>query len=353
MFARGPPMLRAMIRVCHVLASVGEKGGLEKNVIELANRQAFLGHEVSVVADESMRPHFSKNVRFFAHPMASSRHNPLNLRALGARIVSTRAQIVHAHANKAAAMVRGVRRRLGRMKRVATVQNLKRSPRAFRDFDARIAASAQVRESLGGLPATVVWNSIEPPPSGTREAAAATDPPFLGGDEPVFCTVGRLVSAKGIDLLVQAAARVPGFKLWIVGDGKQRGEIESLIAKHKLGERVWLAGHRDDAVGLMGCADLFVVASRNEGGPYTLIEALHMKVPCLSTRVGFAPEFLPADALIQSHSIDELESGLKSVLADPAGFRGRLQPGFELVAREVTLDAMTRKVLRIYSDLIA
>ena len=37
-------------------------------------------------------------------------------------------------------------------------------------------------------------------------------------------------------------------------------------------ERVWMAGHRDDAVGLMGCADLFIVASRNEGGPYTLAE---------------------------------------------------------------------------------
>jgi hypothetical protein len=42
-----------VIRVCHVLASVGEKGGLEKNVIELANHQAALGHAVSVVADET------------------------------------------------------------------------------------------------------------------------------------------------------------------------------------------------------------------------------------------------------------------------------------------------------------
>ncbi|BCX46103.1 glycosyltransferase, group 1 family [Haloferula helveola] len=337
-----------MFRVCHVLASVGEKGGLEKNVIELANRQASLGHEVSAVADETMRPHFSKAVRFIAHPMRAGRLNPLNRAALLKRILSTRAQIVHAHANKAGALVRSIRKGLGRMKRVATVQNIKRSSRPFRDYHAVITASAQVRDSLGGIDATVIWNSIEPPPPGTKEAALATDPPFLGEGEPVFCTVGRLVPAKGMDLLLEAMAKVPGFKLWLVGEGSQRKELQAIIKRYELEERVWMAGHRDDAVGLMGCSDLFVVASRNEGGPYTLAEALHMKVPCISTRVGFAPEFLPDEALMETHSVDELERGLQLALDDPEGLRQHLQASFDLVAKEVTLNAMTHKVLRVY-----
>lgn len=342
-----------MFRVCHVLASVGEKGGLEKNVIELANRQAALGHEVSAVADETMRAHFSDSVRFLPHPMSAGRMNPFNRAALARRILSTRAQIVHAHANKAGALVRAIRGRLGRMKRVATVQNIKRSAAAFRDYDAVITASAQVRDSLGGIPATVIWNSIAPPPAGTREKARATEPPFLGGDEPVFCTVGRLVPAKGMDLLLEATARVPGFKLWVVGGGLQSKQLEKIVRDHGLADRVWLAGHREDAVGLMGCADLFVVASRNEGGPYTLAEALHMRVPCLSTRVGFAPEFLPDELLMQTHSVDELERGLKLALKSPERVRVLSEPCFELVAREVTLDAMTRKVLGVYEKITA
>ncbi len=336
-----------------MLASVGEKGGLEKNVIELANRQAALGHEVSAVADETMRSHFSKEVRFVPHPMSAGRLNPLNRAALQKRILSTRAQIVHAHANKAGSLVRSIRKGLGRMKRVATVQNIKRSAAPFRDYDAVITASAQVRDSLGGIPATVIWNSIEPPPAGTRDAALATGPPFLDGDEPVFCTVGRLVPAKGMDLLLEAVARVPGFKLWVVGEGLQRKELESIIEKHELGERVWMAGHRDDAVGLMGCAALFIVASRNEGGPYTLAEALHMRVPCLSTKVGFAPEFLPEELLMQTHSVDELERGLRLAMDEPERVRELSAPSFELVAKEVTLDAMTRKVLRVYETITA
>jgi glycosyltransferase involved in cell wall biosynthesis len=341
-----------MPRVCHVLASVGEKGGLEKNVIELANQQAALGHPVSVVADPTMRPHFAPAVNFLPHAMAGGRLNPFNLLALRAKILSTRPEIVHAHANKAGAMVRSLRRFLPGIKRVATVQNIKRSALPFRDYDAVITASAQVRDSLGGIPATVIWNSIAPPPPGTREAALATNPPFLGGPEPVFCTVGRLVSAKGMDLLLEAIAQVPGFKLWLVGEGLQRPLLEDLLDRHSLRERVWMAGHRDDAVGLMGCADLFIVASRNEGGPYTLAEALHMEVPSISTKVGFAPEFLPAAALMETHSVPELVRGLKFALADLAGLRERLRPSFELVASEVTLEAMTAKVLGVYARVL-
>lgn len=345
MLAREPPRV---IRVCHVLASVGEKGGLEKNVIELANRQAVLGHAVAVVADETMRPHFAPEVNFLSHRMSRGRINPFNLLELRAKILGCRPQIVHAHANKAGALVSSIRHFLPGIKRVATVQNTKSSNSPFRHCDAIITASAQVKESLKGLPATVIWNSIAPPPEGTREAAMATNPPFPTNGEPVFCTVGRLVPAKGMDLLLEAMAKVPGFYLWMVGEGLQRAELEAILDKHSLRGRVWMAGHRDDAVGLMGCADLFVVASRNEGGPYTLAEALHMKVPCISTRVGFAAEFLPDEALMQPYSIDELERGLKLALADLPGLRQRLQPSFDLVAREVTLEAMTDKVLAVY-----
>ena len=341
-----------VFKICHVLASVGEKGGLEKNVIELANSQAELGHEVSAVADETMRSHFSGKVNFVAHPMSAGRLNPFNRAALKRRILSTGAEIVHAHANKAGQLVRSIRGGLPGMKRVATVQNIKRSAKPFRDFDAVITASAQVRDSLGGIPATVIWNSIEPPPSGTRESAMATNPPWLGGDEPVFCTVGRLVPAKGMDLLLEATARVPGFKLWLVGEGLQRPELEAIIAKQGLAGRVWMAGHRDDAVGLMGCADLFFVASRNEGGPYTLAEALHMKVPCLSTKVGFAPEFLPKEALMETHSVEELVRGLRFALEHPDELRALMAEPYELVANEVTLEAMTRKVSEVYGGLL-
>jgi hypothetical protein len=176
-----------VIRVSHVLASIGEKGGLEKNVIELANRQASLGHAVSVVADESMRPHFSPDVAFLGHPMGGGRLNPFNLAALRAKILSTRPQIVHAHANKAGAMVRSLRRWLPGIKRVATVQNIKRSARPFRDYDAVITASAQVRDSLGGIPATPArqrWRPVRLFSTRGERAARPSSAPSAGWSRP-------------------------------------------------------------------------------------------------------------------------------------------------------------------------
>ena len=341
------------VRVCHVLASTGGKGGLEKNVIELANRQRELGHQVAVVADESMRAYFSERINFLPHSMASWRFNPLKLRQLCNRIRESHPQIVHAHANKAGMMVRLLREFLPGVKRVATVQNIKRSGAPFRGYDAIIAASLQVKDSLGEIPAAVIWNSIDPPPIHSRDEARATNPPFLDDREPVFCTVGRLVPAKGIDLLLEAMARVPGFKLWVVGEGEQRGELEAILDRLKLRPRVWMAGHRDDAVGVMGCADLLVISSRNEGGPYTLAEALHMRVPVISTRVGYAPEFLNPETLMETHSVNELESGLKTALTDLEGLRRRLEPSFVMAAREISLEAMTRKVLAVYEEVLS
>lgn len=341
-----------MLRICHVLASVGEKGGLEKNVIELANGQSAAGDTVSVVADETMRDHFAEGVAFIAHDIGRGRRNLLNLLGLRSKILSTKPQIVHAHANKAASMVRRLREFLRGAKRVATVQNIKSSHRPFADFDAVIAASAQVRDSLKGLEASVIWNSIEPPAPSLREHARATNPPFLGSSTPLFCSVGRLVEAKGMDLLLEAMAQVQGFNLWLIGDGPQRSELEDLIAMNGLCSRVWLAGHRDDAVGLMGCADLFIVASRNEGGPYTLAEALHMEVPCLSTRVGFAPEFLPESALLEPDSADDLVRGLRAALADLDGLKKAHLKTFEMVKKEVTLNAMLEKVAIVYHSIL-
>jgi hypothetical protein len=78
-----------------------------------------------------------------------------------------------------------------------------------------------------------------------------------------------------------------------------------------------------------------------------------MEVPSISTKVGFAPEFLPAEALMETHSVPELVRGLKLALADLSGLRERLRPSFELVANEVTLDAMVAKVLGVYGKVLA
>src|SRR5690606_4424244 len=84
--------------------------------------------------------------------------------------------------------------------------------------------------------------------------------------------IGRLVPAKGLDLLVEAWQGIDA-NLWIVGDGPEKLLLESRIQQLNLSEKIQLLGHRDDINDLLQQADFLVISSRNEGGPYTLSEA--------------------------------------------------------------------------------
>jgi glycosyltransferase involved in cell wall biosynthesis len=98
--------------------------------------------------------------------------------------------------------------------------------------------------------------------------------------------VGRLERQKGFDVLLQAFAHLarahPCWDLVVLGDGSLRGALEAQVADLGLADRVLLPGR----VGNMGAwyarADLYVLSSRFEGFPNTLIEAMAHGCPAVS-----------------------------------------------------------------------
>ena len=115
-------------------------------------------------------------------------------------------------------------------------------------------------------------------------------------------TVGSLAQAyKGVDVLIHAlsAVRRSGHscELTVVGDGRLRPKLETLAAS--AGVPVRFTGHltRAKVVRELDASDIFVLASRTEGLPRALIEAMARGLPCVATRVGGIPELLDSDAL--------------------------------------------------------
>lgn len=100
-----------------------------------------------------------------------------------------------------------------------------------------------------------------------------------------FVCVGRLVYAKGLDRLIEA---LPGFspnhdwRLTIVGEGRERAALESLIVARGLQNRITLVGLQENPWGYMAGADALLLPSRWEGLPNVALEALAVGTPVIA-----------------------------------------------------------------------
>ena len=105
----------------------------------------------------------------------------------------------------------------------------------------------------------------------------------------MLATVARFDPVKGLDVLLRAlpglAARAPAAQLLIVGDGPERERLHALAREVDPGGRVVFAGAVPDAARLLPLVDLYVTASRREGLPLAVLEAMACGLPVLATRV--------------------------------------------------------------------
>lgn len=96
--------------------------------------------------------------------------------------------------------------------------------------------------------------------------------------DPIILNVGRLVYQKGQEYFIKAAAKVlesfPDAKFLIAGEGDLRDELETLIQQLNLQSAVYLLGNRRDIPELLALSDMFVLPSRYEGLPISLLEAM-------------------------------------------------------------------------------
>lgn len=106
------------------------------------------------------------------------------------------------------------------------------------------------------------------------------------GERHDVVTTGRLVPQKNHKLLIRAFAaiadKVPD-NLFIYGEGDLRPELEALISELHMQDRIFLPGGIKNVADTIKSAKLFVLSSDYEGMPNSLMEAMALGVPCIST----------------------------------------------------------------------
>ncbi|MDX3102039.1 glycosyltransferase [Nonomuraea angiospora] len=122
-------------------------------------------------------------------------------------------------------------------------------------------------------------------------------PPLTGGPSALTAktvvAIGRLTKVKGFDLLLHAWQQVngvrPGWTLRIVGSGPERARLLKLVGELGLACSVELSGPSRDIGAELDDASIFVLSSRREGFPMTILEALSKGVPVVAFDCPYGP----------------------------------------------------------------
>lgn len=134
--------------------------------------------------------------------------------------------------------------------------------------------------------------------------------------EFIFIHVARLHPVKNQELLLRAFRRIEdeNVKLWIVGDGGIREQLESLVKELKLDNRVVFMGNRGDVPQLLSQANAFILSSNSEACPMTVLEALASGLPVVSTDVGGIRELVgECGILVEPQNEDELFKAMQEI----------------------------------------
>jgi glycosyltransferase involved in cell wall biosynthesis len=145
----------------------------------------------------------------------------------------------------------------------------------------------------------------------------------VSGDTVLVGHAGRLVAVKDQAALVEAAARVAQrgrpVRVVIAGEGPLRNALDAQIAALGVSEQVQLLGHRGDVERLFAALDVYVLCSRSEGMPNTILEAMASGVAVVSTQVGGADELVvdgTTGLLVPAGRPDALAEALEGLVDD-------------------------------------
>lgn len=151
-------------------------------------------------------------------------------------------------------------------------------------------------------------------------------------DHIVIGFVGRLVKLKGIDVLLSAFAWLqadfPHLLLHIVGDGEERGRLESQVNALNIWDKVRFFGFQEKSKvqsDFLPSFDVFVNPSLQEGLPTTVIEALLARCVVVATDVWGTREISDQEDLIlvPAGSVEALKLGIKRAIENYRSFQGR------------------------------
>jgi glycosyltransferase involved in cell wall biosynthesis len=287
------------MKIAHVVDSM-EVGGAEMLVSQMCRLQRERGHTPSVYAVASLGALGAQmREEGFAVEPNVGRSLPEATRNFFRIFKKTRPDAVHLH-NPTPTVYAAMAARMASVTSVvSTRHSLVAPPRnpvaelkyafaaCFCDWVVGICdATAENVKSIHSVPARKivrVYNGAVP----LKRVAKEAWPPKTGF---TLVYVGRLAPVKNHSLLLSAfrtaRSSMPGLRLWMVGDGSERASLESMAAELGISSQVKFWGQQLDVTPFFSAADAFIMSSKSEGLPMSLLQAFSLGLPAIVTDVG-------------------------------------------------------------------
>jgi glycosyltransferase involved in cell wall biosynthesis len=167
--------------------------------------------------------------------------------------------------------------------------------------------------------------------------------------------LGRLSHEKGPDIMIDALAQTKDLSITasLIGDGPSHNSLLDQIRALRLADRVVVHGAVPDAGQLLPAFDLFVLSSRTEGTPITVLEAMAAEVPIIATAVGGVPDMLSnAEArLVAPENPSALARVIDEVAQDPAAAQARASNARQRLDRDFNVDTWLARYESIYRSI--
>jgi len=348
------------------LITKSEAGGAQTHVAELCRYFSSLGHEVGVLSYPGgwLQSEIERNgAKFLSNKYFSNSLNPINffkaLLKTKELIYDFKPDLVHCHSSAA-----GVYGRLSVRNKIRTLYtahgwgfNIGVSwwqkilailvEKILSSYAQKIICVSQFVKDLAikykiapEEKFEVVLNGVELLPE-----------KFLDNEKLDITFVGRLAEPKDPMLLLKAVEQIKNnFVVNIVGAGPKFSELEKYINSHNL-TNVNLLGEldREKTLGVLRNSDVFVLVSKWEGLPITVLEAMSVGLPIISSDVGGVSEAVDANnGILIYNDVVDLKIALKKLIVDK-DLRDRMgKNGRYKIQTIFSLEEMLKKINNIY-----
>jgi glycosyltransferase involved in cell wall biosynthesis len=364
------------VRVAQIIDRVHVSGGAERLQFTFADALDPRAVELTVItlrdglpeAEQALRARGVRVVTF------SARRFPdlSRAQALVRFVRRERFDVLHAHLVRSTVLA-GIAGQLSGTPMIATLHNTDRRSGVgaalrvaehwvLRNAAERVIAvgweTARVhRAALGAREIDVIPNAVgEPAHLSADERAEVRRELGVPEGAPLLLSVGRLVPQKAPIDLLRAFAQLPQYgalpELRFAGVGRLEAGLAREIEQLGLGARVRRLGLRSDVPRLLAASDLYVSASRWEGLPVAMLEAMAAGLPVIATHVGDVPRVLDSGSgvLVPPRDPDALAGAIAALLADPER-RERLGAGARARARtDFGAEAWAARHMALYAE---